>query len=49
MKFYETSIKAMEKVLRDTKEDFYADYIKECIQKWESSKARWERQFSGRL
>ena len=38
MKFYETSIKAMEKVLRDTKEDFYADYIKECIQKWESSK-----------
>ena len=37
MKFYETSIKAMEKVLRDTKEDFYADYIKECIQKWESS------------
>ena len=38
MKFYETSIKAMEKVLKDTKEDFYADYISECIQKWESSK-----------
>ncbi len=37
MKFYEISVRAMEKVLRDCGEDSYADYISECLVKWTAS------------
>lgn len=38
MNFFETSAKGMEKVLRECKEDYYADYIAESLEKWTENK-----------